>query len=446
GNFQRYSLTLGEVLGLPLDLWWKNALFIAGAAGAYLGWPLVAAAAAGMALALRPGGERGMRLATLWALAPLLLFILTAKLIYSRYFVFCFVAACLPAAHALSILVRRLSRLPVAVRWRWGRPAAAGLIGAIVVVPSLPFTTLLLTDPPGAPWMNDRRYITDRFQYVESNYAGYGLPEVVGYLRQQATRRPIVVLTRDTTGMPRDGVTAYLQAWPNVSVGFVPEHETIEAGLQHRPDRAYRLAAQGADVYYVLSDAPNGEQERRFRRLNPAASVVLDIPKPGNHSRFQLYHTRWNGNEGDVFLEPPPVFGDQISLRGYHLPATTVRPGEALDLTLYWEAQARPRASYTVFNHVVDAEGAIWGQKDSPPGAGQQPTDRWRPGEAVADRFELVLKPETPPGDYTLITGLYELSTLRRLPVGGLSPNGRNGAPDATPDHVTLATITVTNP
>ena len=44
--------------------------------------------------------------------------------------------------------------------------------------------------------MNDSRFITDRFQYVESNYAGYGLPDLVTYIREQATQKPVVVMTR----------------------------------------------------------------------------------------------------------------------------------------------------------------------------------------------------------------------------------------------------------
>jgi hypothetical protein len=232
-------------------------------------------------------------------------------------------------------------------------------------------------------------------------------------------------------------MTAYLQEWPNVAVGFVPERETIEEGLRRRPDAAYRLAVQGADVYYLLSDAPGGEQERRFRRLNPGASLVLDFPKPGNHSRFQLYQTRWAGGREDVFLDPPPRFGDSVALRGYRLSATSLRPGETLELTLYWEAAARPRRDFTVFNHVTALDGTLWGQKDAPPGSGLSPTSRWRPGEAVADRHEIAVKPDTPAGTYDLYTGLYELQTLQRLPVQG----------DADPQRrVRLARIEVLPP
>src|SRR5436309_1219412 len=105
--------------------------------------------------------------------------------------------------------------------------ALAALLGVAILVSTLPFEVKLLADPASAPWMNDSRYITDRFQYVESNYAGYGLPEIVDYVRRRAAAKPVVVLARDVTGMPRDGVTAYLLDWPNVHVGFVRDNESI---------------------------------------------------------------------------------------------------------------------------------------------------------------------------------------------------------------------------
>jgi hypothetical protein len=428
GNFQRYSLTLGEVLQLPWATWWRNVVFVAEAAVVYLGWPLALLTVAGSAACLK-SRDRGQRAIAVWTLAPLLCFALTAKIIYSRYFVFCLVSALLPAA----ALLVRLAGLDLG-RWRLPAWTSPSFLGVLVAVPGLAFGVPLLLDPPAAPWMDDRRYITDRFQYVESNFAGYGLAPIVDFLRQEAQERPIVVLTRDTTGMPRDGVTAYLLEWPNVHVRFVRESESIEASLERRPDAAYRLAAQGGDLYYVLSDAPNGEQERRFRQLNPGASLVMELPKPGGHSRFQLYGLRWAPRTDDTFLDPPASFDGQISLRGYRLSSTTVRAGESLTLTLFWQAERRPARDFTVYNHLTDAEGTRVAQQDNPPQRGRHPTSRWRPGEAVGDTYELRIGPHVPPGVYELKTGMYVFETLQRLPVT------RGGA---TSDGLVLAHITV---
>jgi hypothetical protein len=409
GNFQRYSLTLGEVLAFPAELWLKNAEFIVGVAIAYLGWPLAIMAAATIALDLLWPGRDGRAIAV-WSAASLVAFALTAKIIYSRYVVFCLVLALLPVA-AWLVMIGRRSRAS-----RAGRLVAIAL-GTTAALPGLLFAARLLADPAGAAWMDDRRYITDRFQYVESNYAGYGLPEIVGLLRERAAGSRIVVLTRNATGMARDGVAAYLLGWPNVEVGFVPENIAVDEGLQESATRAYEQISRGNPSYYVLTDAPGGEQERRFRSLNPGAQLVAEVAKPGNHSRFQLYQLSPATVEGDTWLDPPIRIGGALELRGYRLDSAVVRAGDTLRLTLYWAATGRAGKDYTVFNHVANPGGPIWGQKDSPPLGGRRPTSGWRPGDVVADHYEIPIKPETPPGVYELITGMYDFHTLQRLSV-----------------------------
>ncbi len=440
GNFQRYSLTAGEVLRLPWALWAKNATFVYEAATTYLGLPLVALLAAATAWGALRGG-RSDRVALVWAGVPLLCFVLTAKLIYSRYLVFCFVVALLPAAQALVALAGRWGAASARTTFmpRWAGAAPAGLVAVVIAATTLPFDVQLLADPVAAPWMNDSRYITDRFQYVESNYAGYGLPELVAYVRRQAAEQPVIALSRDVTGMPRDGMTAYLLDWPNVHVGFVRENESIGDRLLRQQDDLFQLAAQGARVYYFLSDAPNGEQEQRFRARHPGLAPLMALPKPGNHSRFQLYETRWPAESDFVLFYPPPRLGSAIELRGFRLSATTVRPGERLRLTLLWQARERVDADYTVFNHLAEPRGRIWGQQDGQPAQGQRPTGRWAPGETIADTYEIPVQPDTPPGPYELLTGMYRLQTMERLPVSG----GVEGA--APGDRVRLATITITS-
>jgi hypothetical protein len=205
------------------------------------------------------------------------------------------------------------------------------------------------------------------------------------------------------------------------------------------------LAAQGADLYYVLSDAPRGEQEQRFRDLNPGLVPLMEIAKPGNHSRFQLYVTRITPPAGETWLDPPARLGPgggQIVLRGFRLSSSTVTAGDTVRLVLYWEAQSRLAKNYTVFNHITGSDGeadaTIWGQRDGQPANGHYPTSRWKPREIVADVHDLAVKPDAPPGTHDLSTGMYELQTLQRLQVE------REGLPAS--DRVVLAQITVTSP
>ncbi len=101
-------------------------------------------------------------------------------------------------------------------------------------------------------------------------------------------------------------------------------------------------------------------------------------------------------------------FGDEIELTGYRASGSEV--------VLQWQALARPAADYTVFVHALDASGKVVAQADSQPRGGDFPTGAWLPGETVLDQHALSLSP----GTYTLQVGLYELTTLQRLPGGPL--------------------------
>ena len=107
--------------------------------------------------------------------------------------------------------------------------------------------------------------------------------------------------------------------------------------------------------------------------------------------------------------------GDEIRLLGYTLPSGQAQAGGSLDLSLYWQPVGRPAVDYTVLLHLLDTGGEIWGQGDGPPLGGFYPTGFWDPGEVVADRHTVSIRADAPPGTYRLATGLYQLSTGRRL-------------------------------
>ena len=109
--------------------------------------------------------------------------------------------------------------------------------------------------------------------------------------------------------------------------------------------------------------------------------------------------------------------GAQAELVGYVLSPATVRPGETLRLTLFWQARQWIAQDYTVFVHLLDAQGKLWGQHDGPPQEGVLPTSAWIPGELLRDEHILTVDAQAPAGDYRLAIGLYDPATLQRLPV-----------------------------
>jgi len=126
--------------------------------------------------------------------------------------------------------------------------------------------------------------------------------------------------------------------------------------------------------------------------------------------------------------EPPPVealdiehplsanLDGQVRLLGYNM-SGTFQPGTEVHLTLFWQALQAMNEDYTVFIHLVDPQGHIWGQKDNPPVDGFYPTTAWEASEMVRDQYDVPISPEAPPGRYSIVTGMYRVESGQRLPV-----------------------------
>ncbi|MFW5696812.1 MAG: glycosyltransferase family 39 protein [Phototrophicaceae bacterium] len=123
-----------------------------------------------------------------------------------------------------------------------------------------------------------------------------------------------------------------------------------------------------------------------------------------------------------------------LRLLGYELDRARLRAGESLALTLYWRADERHYANYTVFAQLVGpfnptTDSPVWAQHDGYPA--DTPTSVWWPGLTAADARQLTVPADAPSGDYTLIAGLYLLDTGERL----LTPDGA--------DHIVLGRVVV---
>jgi 4-amino-4-deoxy-L-arabinose transferase-like glycosyltransferase len=110
---------------------------------------------------------------------------------------------------------------------------------------------------------------------------------------------------------------------------------------------------------------------------------------------------------------------NKAALIGYEVDKAELGPGEEIRLTLYWRAEGEMGIDYTVFTHLIDEEGRIWGQMDSQPLEGDYPTSFWDVGEVIEDEYVLAINEDAPAGLYRLEVGMYELATGQRLPVLG---------------------------
>ncbi len=111
-------------------------------------------------------------------------------------------------------------------------------------------------------------------------------------------------------------------------------------------------------------------------------------------------------------------FGEIGRLVGYDLalPTAGIAAGQALSLTLHWQATGTANRAYTVFVHLLGPDDRPRGFGDAEPAAGRLPTTGWLAGEYLADPHVLRVAADAPAGHYRLAVGLYDPATGQRLP------------------------------
>jgi hypothetical protein len=179
-----------------------------------------------------------------------------------------------------------------------------------------------------------------------------------------------------------------------------------------------------ADKYRVVVSVANRQLSLAQAEITEpavaAASPDITIQTPGN-IRFQ------NG----------------IQLTGYDGGTTTMRPGDNLPLTLYWQTDQPVSHRYKVFVHLLGtaynpkSKNLLWGQQDQEPLNGMLPTTSWGIRRVVSDPYFPRLAPDAPSGHYAVEIGFYEATSGERLPV-----LGDNGI--VVSDHATLFEFDVT--
>jgi len=167
--------------------------------------------------------------------------------------------------------------------------------------------------------------------------------------------------------------------------------------------------------YYlpVTGTLPTGEMTVTLDLLDADGDSFLDQPVPITSVWIQ---TTEPPLEVPKALIDPPVadLGERLTLLTYTVPAS-VRAGQDLPLTVYWQAQRQITESYKAFVHLYDEQGNIVAQQDRIPGLGIRPTTSWEEGEVVGDRLHVPIDASLRTGSYRLAIGLYDQETGARL-------------------------------
>lgn len=250
---QQFQMPVDELFSAPLFLIGENMKLLYGWLFSFYTIPVFIVGIVAFILLLYKDFRKGLILLLLWG-GPILIFATFGKILFPRYILFTTpyfliaIATFLYKIHAVKI------RMVVLI---------------FLFFLSVKFDYFLLTDPIYAPLP-----ITDRNQYITSEYSGYGLDGVFAYIDHELATGPRITLV--TEG--KFGLFPYafmLKYWhdPRITIiqSWIPEKNEFDL---------YSLA-QSAKVFVVFSrqkDVPNSYPLR----------LVLKVEKPGGQHPILL--------------------------------------------------------------------------------------------------------------------------------------------------------------
>lgn len=199
--------------------------------------------------------------------------------------------------------------------------------------------------------------------------------------------------------------------------------------------RRLRVARRRSDVQPPAFDLGPAALEWAVLALGVAAYVALGGPvdwlRPGEVPRAYRQDA---GLAASIQRLVRVRYGDEVELVGYDLAPRLLRPGDVAALRLYWRALRPLGRDYTVFVHLVAADGQTAAGIDRQPVGGTYATSLWPAGYLVQDPYRLPVRAgAAAPALLRLEVGLYEGTPDKRLaafdaggaPLGAAPPVGR---------------------
>ncbi|MBK8046996.1 MAG: DUF2079 domain-containing protein [Anaerolineales bacterium] len=184
------------------------------------------------------------------------------------------------------------------------------------------------------------------------------------------------------------------------------------------------------DAFALVAGVYEGDNGWSEGKRLPVTSSDVTLPILESDTVVRLggfAKTPGNGNWSEVAPDqgaPAPaldlLFGDSIRLTAAET-AGKAKPGSTIPVRLAWQTTRSPALDYSRFVHLLDATGAKVAQFDSAPGdaIGKLPFSNWPQGWRGLDTVLLETPANLAPGDYTIVTGLYDWQSGARLPVAG---------------------------
>ena len=123
---------------------------------------------------------------------------------------------------------------------------------------------------------------------------------------------------------------------------------------------------------------------------------------------YPAYHVPAFESDNVTYIPINAQFDSFVTLLGYNLSNKELKPGEFVDIDLYWRVDSSPPGNYLQFVHLMNKDGIMIAQRDTHPGNGRYPSMNWQSGDQFRDTIRLYI-PETAyaPDLADLTLGLY---------------------------------------
>jgi hypothetical protein len=273
----------------------------------------------------------------------------------------------------LAEVVRWLHRLRPALQGRapgWMPSAAGGVIGALAILAQG------LVTYPSYQWL---AHDTSTRDYAEAVLSG--APNGAVILSSWNWATPMWYLQQVEGQRPDVEVRYVFPSGASLARNWVDE---INSALPQRPA-----------VVTSFFQSEYRALPLRFIPLGPAwlaSASPLTQPPPG--------------------LSGAQSFGDWAFL-GYRLESASA---QEVVVTAAWQPSAAASGEVSTYVHLLDAAGQLNSQLDV-----QHPAGSYIAGEVLLDRYTLPLRPDAPPGNYQLVSGVYRPAVGARLAEAALA-------------------------
>lgn len=193
---------------------------------------------------------------------------------------------------------------------------------------------------------------------------------------------------------------------PNATIIGITGEMTLIRYFQENANRR-------PDVQTIAADKEDTRLQVIDDALKQNRAVYLTRPLKGAPEKYSLASfgplIRVNPKPASAANKLDADFG-AAKLLGYemHMLNTRAENGRSLRVTLYWRAEEKIENDALVSVKILRSDQRVFGQSDHRPVRDAYPTTAWRPGEIIADTYDVPLHLGVTPGDYTINVTMYE--------------------------------------